>query len=136
VSYLDRVPVVLPLTEEALSAQNTPKRSPELRELTRVPTSSSMMTGADYMTSASTSTKVTAMPRRVMLNGTLYWDHRFDPAGSAIKDGLSLSYLSLVSLLCLSLRSMLARYPLLLSLGETFACCDWRLCCGAPALLA
>lgn len=66
--------------EDQLSAKNTP-------EISRAASRSSVQTRASAYTSASTYTTSTAsaIPRRVMLNGTLFFDHRFDDSGAAVK---------------------------------------------------
>jgi len=72
-------------SEDALSAQSTPERS-------RMSTSKTDLTNITN-TSAVEGDVQTQFPRRYMRNGVLLFDHRFDPAGTALKDGLP-SFLS------------------------------------------
>jgi hypothetical protein len=66
--------------EDQLSAETTP-------EISRAASRSSVQTRSSAYTSASAYTTATssAIPRRIMLNGTLFFDHRFDASGAAVK---------------------------------------------------
>jgi hypothetical protein len=66
--------------EDQLSAENTP-------EISRAASRSSVQTRSSAYTSASayTTSTASAIPRRIMLNGTLFFDHRFDASGAAVK---------------------------------------------------
>eukprot|EP00802_Teleaulax_amphioxeia_P021230 Tamp_21569.p1 GENE.Tamp_21569~~Tamp_21569.p1 ORF type:complete len:298 (+),score=25.62 Tamp_21569:51-944(+) len=68
--------------EDQLSAQHTPVISRSGSRFSVQTQSSARSSASDYTTTS----KASAMPRRIMRNGTLFFDHRFDASGAAIKD--------------------------------------------------